>query len=194
MTNKELRQNAMPKDNKRYAYEPGNFQAVVYDDYSGIPMLTTLHGGQWWITSPGMRLQPMCDYLSNCGLNSEDITYLCESGGTVGALALAKMLGYALENPEDDVRDVMHWRVAELNRLGITFDLMDEPLLLELDVFPNGQNSRRDGKFSVICYAKGACNECIFNIDGFDCKKDAEGRAMFYFDFLEHIGIRFTII
>lgn len=47
MANKIKQKNAMPKDNKRYAYEQGNFQAVVYDDYSGIPMLTTLHGGQW---------------------------------------------------------------------------------------------------------------------------------------------------
>lgn len=168
-----------------------NQKLVVYDDYSGTPILVTFLGNRWWVTTPSEMLQPL-----KKRFDGEDMRFvtLCESGGTVGALALAKMLGHALENPEDDVRDVMHWRVAELNRLGITFDLMDEPLLLELDVFPNGQNCRRDGKFSVICYAKGACNECLFNIDGFDCKKDAEGRAMFYFDFLEHIGIRFTII
>lgn len=194
MTQKKLQKNATPKDNKRYAYETGNFQAVVYDNYSGTPMLTTLHGGQWWITSPGMQVQTVYDYLSKCGLKCEDITFLCEAGGTVGALALARMLGHALENPEDDVRDVMHWRVAELNRLGIMFDLMDEPLLLELDVFSNGQNSRREGKYSVICYAKGACNECLFNIDGFDSEEDAKETAVYYFDFLEHIGIRYTIL
>ena len=194
MANKNQQKNAMPKYNKRYAYEPGNFQAVVYDNYSGIPMLSTLHGGQWWITSPGMQVQPVYDYLGKCGLNCEDINYLCEAGGTVGALAMARMLGHALTNPEDDVRDVMYWRVAELNRLGVTFDLQDEPLLLELDVFPNWQNRHREGKFTVMCYAKGVCDECLFNVDGFDTKRDAEGRAIYYFDFLEHIGIRFTII
>lgn len=169
----------------------GNQKFVVYDNYSGNPIQVTFLGNRWWVTTPGEMLQP----LKKC-FDSEDTIFvtLCEAGGTVGALALAKMLGHALENPEDDVRDVMHWRVAELNRLGIKFNLTDEPLLLELDVFPNGQNSRREGKFSVMCYAKGACYECLFNIDGFDSKADAEGRAMYYFDFLEHLGIRFTII
>ena len=194
MTSNKQQKNATPKDIVRYAYEPGNFQAVVYDNYSGFPMLTTRHGGQWWITSPGMQVQPLYDYLNKSYLNREDIIYLCEAGGTVGALAMARMLGKALTNPEAHVSEVMHWRVAELNRLGITFDLQDEPLLLELDVFPNGQNSRREGKFSVMCYAKGACNECLFNIDGFDRKEDAEEWARYYFDFLEHLGIRYTIL
>lgn len=190
MTNKELQKNATPKDNKRYAYETGNLQVVVYDNYSGTPILVTFLSNRWWVTTPGEKLQPLVK-----SFDGKDIGFvtLCEAGGKVGALALARMLGHALENPEDDVRDVMHWRVAELNRLGVEFDLMDEPLLLELDVFPNGQNSRREGKFSVMCYAKGACNECLFNIDGFYSKADAEDRAMFYFDFLDRIGIRFTI-
>ncbi len=168
-----------------------NMQFVVYDNYSGTPILTTFLGNCWWITTPGLKLQP----LEEC-FGGDDISFfmLCEAGGTVGALALAKMLGHALENPEDEVCNVMHWRVAELNRLGVTFDLMDEPLLLELDVFPNGQNSCREGKFTVMCYAKGACNECLFNIDGFDSKKDAEEWAMYYFDFLEHLGICYSIL
>ena len=166
-------------------------QFVVYDNYSGTPILTTFLDNCWWITTPGLKLQP----LEEC-FGGDDISFfmLCEAGGTVGALALAKMLGHALENPEDEVCNVMHWRVAEVKRLGVTFDLMDEPLLLELDVFPNGQNSRREGKFTVMCYAKGACNECLFNIDGFDSKKDAEEWAMYYFDFLEHLGICYSIL
>ena len=168
-----------------------NSQFVVYDNYSGTPILTTLLSNRWWVTTPGKMLQPLEEQLGG-----GDISFytLCKAGGTVGALAMARMLGYALTNPEDDVSDVMHWRVAELNRLGVTFDLTDEPLLLELDVFPNGQDSRREGKFSVMCFAKGACNECLFYIDGFDRKEDAEETAAFYFDFLEHIGIRFTIL
>jgi hypothetical protein len=143
------------------------------------------------VTSPGVKLQPLEEHLGG-----GDVGYitLCEAGGTVGALAVAGMLGYALTNPESDVRDVMHWRVAELNRLGVTLDLQDEPLLLELDVFPNEHYSRREGKFTMTCYAQGACNVCLFNIDGFDLKVDAEGRARFYFDYLSHLGIRFTLI
>ena len=166
-------------------------QLVVYDNYYGNPILVTFLGNRWWVVTPGEMLQP----LEEC-FGGDDISFfmLCEAGGTVGALALAKMLGHALENPEDEVCNVMHWRVAELNRLGVTFDLMDEPLLLELDVFPNEHYSRREGKFTMTCYAQGACNVCLFNIDGFDLKVDAEGRARFYFDYLSHLGIRFTLI
>ncbi len=166
-------------------------QLVVYDNYSGSPVQVTFLGNQWWVTSQREMLQPLEKYFDGGDIG---FVTLCEAGGTVGALALAGMLGKALTSPEAHVSEVMHWRVAELNRLGITFDLQDEPLLLELDVFANGQNSRREGKFSVMCYAKGACNECLFNIDGFDHKEDAEEWAQYYFDFLEHLGIRYTIL
>ena len=166
-------------------------QCIVYDNYSGSPLLVTFLGKRWWVTSTGHKLQPLEKYFGD-----DDVSFvtLCEAGGTVGALALAGMLGYALTNPESDVSDVMHWRVAELNRLGVTLDLQDEPLLIELDVFPNGQKSRREGKFSVVCNARGACDETLFDIDGFDSKEDAKGRARFYLEFLEHMGVRFTII
>ena len=166
-------------------------QFVVYDNYSGNPILVTFLGNRWWVTSSGQKLEPLEKVF-----DGEDIGFvtLCEAGGTVGSLALARMLGNALTNPEDYVSDVMHWRVAELKRLGVTFDLMDEPLLLELDVFPNVAPSRRKGKFTVICYARGACDECLFNIDGFDSKEDAEGRAIYFIEFLKHNGIKFTLL
>ena len=84
-------------------------QLVVYDNYSGNPILVTFLGNRWWVVTPGEMLQP----LEEC-FGGDDISFfmLCEAGGTVGALALAKMLGHALENPEDEVCNVMHWRVA----------------------------------------------------------------------------------
>lgn len=189
MTRNNQQRNATPESIVRYACEREN-QAIVYDDYAGFPVKVTSLDDRWWVTTPGEPLVPLDKYI-----DGEDAGYifLCGPDGRVGALALAKLLGKALTNPEDKVDEVLHWRVAQLYRLGVEFDLTDEPLLLELDVFANGQNSRREGKYSVICYAKGACNECLFNMDGFDTKEDAEERAMYFFEFLERIGIRYTI-
>lgn len=60
-----------------------NFQAVVYNDFSGVPLKITNLDGRWWVTTPGERLQLLKDYFGG-----EDIgfNYLCEANGTVGAL------------------------------------------------------------------------------------------------------------
>lgn len=166
------------------------FSAVVYDDFSGFPLLVTFLGERWWVTSPGEHLQPLDDFL---GDDSEYI-FLCEAGGKVGALALAKMLGQALEFPEDDVMEVLHRRVTDLKRLDVTLDVKDESLLLELEVFEHGKDSHRQGKFSVWCYARSNCYEQLFDIDAFDTKQEAEDWAMCYFEFLQDLGIEFTVI
>ena len=163
---------------------------MVYDDFSGFPLLVTFLGERWWVTSPGEHLQPLDDFL---GDDSEYI-FLCEAGGKVGALALAKMLGQALEFPEDDVMEVLHRRVTDLKRLDVTLDVKDESLLLELEVFEHMKDSHRQGKFSVWCYARSNCYEQLFDIDAFDTKQEAEDWAMCYFEFLQDLGIEFTVI
>lgn len=190
MTRNNQQHNATPEQYVRNAYTREN-EAIVYDDYAGFPVKVTFLDDRWWVTTPGERLVPLNEYIDCEGVG---YMYLCGGDGMVGALAFAKMLGQALTNPEHDIDEVLHWRVAQLYRLGVEFNLTDEPLLLELDVFANGRNSRREGKYSVICYAKGACNECLFNMDGFDTKEDAEERTKYFFEFLERIGIRYTII
>lgn len=163
---------------------------IVYDDFSAMPLQVTFLNGDWWVTTPGVSLQLLDDYLGD----DSDYIYLCEAGGRVGALSLAKMLGKTMENPEDDVMEVLERRVADLKRLGVTLDVKDESLLLELTVFENPKDSRRQGKYSVRCYARGNCFELLFDIDAFDTKQEAKEWAMYYFEFLNEMGIEFTVI
>ena len=166
-------------------------KAVVYDDFSGVPYMLTVLGGQWWVTTSNEKLQPLSDFT-----DSEDIgfCYLCEAGGTVGALALTRMLGKAAENPEDTVDTVLRLRVESLKRLGVTLDVKDEPLTLELEIIPNPEGGFRHGKYSAVCHLHGNFSEQIFDIDAFDCKENAEEWVGYYFDTLRETGIEFKII
>ena len=105
------------------------FQAIVYNDFSGAPLKVTNLDGRWWVTTPGERLQPLENYFEGEDI---DFIYLTEAGGKVGALALAKMLGKALEEPEDEVEQVLRNRVRDLKRMGVELNVKDEPLVLEL--------------------------------------------------------------
>ena len=169
----------------------GVLKAVIYDDFLAVPYSVTFIGGQWWVTTPNEKLQPLSDFT-----DSEDIdfSFLCEAGGTVGALALAKMLGVALENPEDKVDEVLRLRVESLKRLGVTLDVKDEPLTLELEIIPNPEGGFRHGKYSAVCHLHGNFSEQLFDIDAFDCKENAEEWVGYYFDTLEKLGIEFKIV
>ena len=166
-------------------------QIVVYDDYTGSPLKISFIGNKWWVTSPGEKLQPLAEYI-----DAEDIgyCYLCEAGGKVGALALAKMLGKALENPEDKVDEVLRQRVKSLERLGVKLNVKDESLLLEMEIISNENRYARHGKYSVICHLHGNYFEKIFDIDAFESKHDALEWTSYYFDALENTGIEFKII
>ena len=190
MTNKKHQKSASSNGIIRYAHVK-EFQAILYNDFNGTPLKVTFLSNRWWVTSPCDTLVPLKDYF--CG---EDISFnfLCGAADKVGALALAKMLGKALGNPEGKVDEVMRQRVASLKRLGVTLDVKDEPLVLELKVFPNEKGSYRRGKFSAWCHLAGNLCEMLFDIDAFDSKTDAEEWARFYFDYLEELGIEFTII
>ena len=166
-------------------------QVVVYDDYTGSPLKISFIGNKWWVTSPGEKLQPLAEYI-----DAEDIgyCYLCEAGGKVGALALAKMLGKALENPEDKVDEVLRQRVKSLERLGVKLNVKDESLLLEMEIISNENRYARHGKYSVLCHLHGNYFEKIFDVDAFESKHDALEWTSYYFDALENIGIEFKII
>ena len=96
------------------------YKAVVYDNFAGCPIVVAFLGNRWWVVTPGEKVQPLEEYIDD-----EDISFrfLCEAGGKVGALALARMLGVALENPEDRVDEVLRQRVKSLERLGVTLDV-----------------------------------------------------------------------
>ena len=165
--------------------------AVVYDDFMAIPYLVTFFGNRWWLTTPSEKLQPLSDFTDSKCIN---FNYLCKVGDKVGALALAKMLGVALENPEDKVDEVLLHRVESLKRLGVMFDVKDEPLVLELEIISNESFSLRHGKYSAICHLHGNFFEKVFDIDAFECKENAEEWVSYYFDTLEKLGIEFKIV
>ena len=168
-----------------------NYKAVVYDRFAGVPLQVAFLGNKWWVVTPGEKVQPLDDYF-----NGEPISFcfLCEAGGKVGALALAKMLGKALENPEDNVDEVLRYRVDSLKSLGVTIDVKDEPLLLELEFVTNDDRPACQSNFSVICHLHSSHFERFFDIDGFETKHDAEVWTNYYFDLLKDLGIEFKII
>lgn len=166
-------------------------QVVVYDDLMGVPYKISFIGGRWWITTSGEKFQPLEEFA-----DAEDISFsfLCEADGKVGTLALAKMLGKALDNPEDRVDEVLRQRVKSLERLGITLDVKDEPLLLEMETISNENCPARHGNYSVICHLHGNYFETVFDVDAFESKHDAEEWVSYYFDTLDNVGIEFKII
>lgn len=167
------------------------FRAVIYDSYMAVPYVVTFLGNRWWMTTPCEKFQPLSDFTdSECiGFN-----YLCKVGDKVGALALAKMLGLALENPEDKVDEVLLHRVESLKRLGVMLDVKDESLVFELEIISNEKFTLRQGKYSAICHLLGNVFERVFDIDSFDCKENAEEWVGYYFDTLEKLGIEFKIV
>ena len=167
------------------------FQAIVYNDFSGAPLKVTNLDGRWWVTTPGERLQPLENYFEGEDI---DFIYLTEAGGKVGALALAKMLGKALEEPEDEVEQVLRNRVRDLKRMGVELNVKDEPLVLELEVVSNEGKSRRQGNYTVTCHLADDICEWVFNIDAFDSKKDAEEWAGYLFDYMEELGVEFKSV
>ena len=168
-----------------------NYKAVVYDRFAGVPLQVAFLGNKWWVVTPGEKVQPLDDYF-----NGEPISFcfLCEAGGKVGALALAKMLGKALENPEAEVDEVLRQRVKSLERLGVTLDVKDEPLELEMEIIPNENRSGREGNYSAVCHMHGNYFERFFDIDAFESKHDALEWTSYYFDELENVGIELEII
>lgn len=165
-------------------------QAVVYDDFEGIPWLLTFLGGQWWVTTSGAALLPLEDYFRETDMG---FRFLCGAGGTVGALALAQMLGQALQWPFVHVQTTLPSRVDALRRLGVNIDLHDECLPLELHVHQLPEKCSRRGKFSVWCRLATDADELLFDIDGFDSAKEAEDYCALYFEVLQELGISFTV-
>ena len=150
-----------------------NYKAVVYDRFAGIPLLVVFLGNKWWVVTPGEQVQPLDNYFGNEPIG---------------------MLGKALENPEDNVDEVMRYRVDCLKRLGVTLDVKDDPLLLELETVTNDDRPACQSNYSVICHLHSSHFERLFDIDGFDTKHDAEEWTSYYFDLLKDLGVEFKII
>lgn len=168
----------------------GVFQAFVYDSFSGNVFKVSFIHNCWWITSPGVELQPMDDYFDD-----EDVAFnfLCEVGGKANALTLAKMFGKALEEPEVSVDVTLRQRMMTLERLGIGLDVKSESLTLELKILSNNSCTNRNGKYSALCHEVDNPCELLFDIDGFSSQHDAEMWVSYYFKTLKSLGIFITI-
>lgn len=188
-----LGSDSIARINNKVEY-PVSISVIGYEDRMGIPMMTTLCGGQWWVTSPGLKVQPLYEYANDNNLSLEDFTYLSAPGGKVGALPLAKMLGAAMDAPEDVLGTVLRNRVKSLKRLGVVIDVKDEPLTMDLRVFSNEGLHYRCGKFSASCYLADDAFCKLFDVDAFSTKRDAEEWAFCYFEFLQDLGLDITII
>lgn len=184
------KKSATPKHIIRNAHESEN-QAIVFDDYAGVPMRVTYIDGRWWVTTPNNFLKLLSEQY---GGMETDYFYLCAPGEEVGALSLVKLLGKSIENPCFAVETTLRHRMAELKRLGVALNPKDEALTLELELFTNPPNGRRQGKYSLMCCAVGDCYEPLFDCDAFACKEDAVEYGDTFFDFLKRIGINYTII
>ena len=168
------------------AIKVNNYQAVVYDNFAGIPLRATFLGGRWWVTTPGEKLVPLNKYFET---NDIDFEFLSEAGGTVGARALAKMLGKGLECPSYSFEEDLHYKMRSLQRLGVTTDVTDEPLLLELDVFECPDESWR-----ACCNIVDNYCDTLFDANRFSSKAVAEQWVYCYFDFIESLGMDITIV
>ena len=167
------------------------YKAVVYDNFGGVPLIVSFIGDEWMVTTPGEKFQPLAEYIDYEG---DGFCFLCEVGDKVGALALAKMLGKGLENPEECVDETFYHRLERLKRLGVTLDVKDESLQLKLDTIANAERSCRHGNYSILCYLDGNYCEMLFDIDAFETREDAEEWAGYYFAALKKIGVEFKIV
>lgn len=154
---------------------------IVYDDYCGYPLRVTAIEGRWWVVTPGERLQRLEEYYK-----SKEIGFccLCQEGEKVGAVALAQMLGRAAENPEMEVDTTLYNRVEHLRRMGVEFNLNDEPLKLQLRVLSNKPGSQLQGKSSLSCQMVNNMLCTLFVADCFDNEKDAQEWGQIYISFL----------
>lgn len=168
-----------------------NYKAVVYDRFAGVPLQVAFLGNKWWVVTPGEAVQPLDNFF---GGEYIGFCYLCEAGGKVGALALAKMLGMALKNPEDNVDEVLRYRVDSLKRLDVALDIKDETLVLKVETVTSDDRNACQSNYSVICHLHSSHFERLFDIDGFETRRDAEIWTSYYFDLLKDLGIEFKII
>jgi hypothetical protein len=162
-----------------------NNQIIAYESFSGNVYQLSFFGDEWWVTTPDEKLQHATGLF---GMADIEFLFVCNAGGKVDAITLAKILGKALENPFSTIDDELALRVAQLKRLGITEGWQGEQLDFEWEVFSNEKSPRRQGKFSVRCQMVGIIFS-VFDIDAFDVKSDAEHWAKTYFEFLRSQGI-----
>jgi hypothetical protein len=162
-----------------------NNQIIAYESFSGNVYQLSFFGDEWWVTTPDEKLQHATGLF---GMADIEFLFVCNAGGKVDAITLAKILGKALENSFSPIDSALALRVAQLKRLGITEGWQGEQLDFEWELFSNDKGSKRQGKYSIRCQRVGS-SLSLFDIDAFDVKADAEHWVKTYFKFLRSQGI-----
>ena len=110
------------------------------------------------------------------------------------ALECYGVVGMVSADPAEGIAKLLPERVASLKRLGVTLNVKDEPLKLKLDIFRNEEGSGRGGFYSMICYLADNYCEQLFDVDYFDSRVEAKLWCKSFFNYLESIGIDFSLV
>jgi len=168
-----------------------NNQIIAFSDYSGIPMMLTFLDGEWWVTSPGMKVEP----LRTLGF---DVYFLCPRGGKVSALGIALMLGKVIEEPVFEVDEDLELRIRQLSRLDahlLDFTDVSQHLKFQWCITKHENkaedNPKREVLWDLECFEE-TCKDRLILAEDFDNQKDAKGWLDFYFEALGKAGIQFT--
>lgn len=168
-----------------------NNQIIAFSDYSGIPMMLTFLDGEWWVTSPGMKVEP----LRKLG---DEVYFLCQRSGNVSALGIAQMLGKVIEEPILKVDEDLELRIRQLNRLdayALDFKEQSQHLRFQWCITKsiNGaeDNPEKEVLWELECFEE-TCKESLIFAKDFDNQKTAKGWLDFYFEALAKAGIQFT--
>ena len=168
-----------------------NNQIIAFGNYSGVPMMLTFLDGEWWVTSPGMKVEP----LRTLG---DEVYFLCPRGGKVSALGIAQMLGKVIEEPIFNVDEDLELRIRQLKRLDAHFlDFTDvsQHLKFQWCITKHENkaedNPKREVLWDLECFEE-TCKDRLILAEDFAYKNDAKECLDFYFEALAKAGIQFT--
>ena len=168
-----------------------NNQIIAFSNYSGVPMMLTFLDGEWWVTSPGQKVEPLRAL-------GDDVYYLCPRGGKVSALGIALMLGKVIEEPIFEVDEDLELRIRQLKCLDAsTFDFQDQSQHLKFQWCITKHenkaedNPKREVLWDLECFEE-TCKDRLILAEDYAYREDAKECLDFYFEALAKAGIQFT--
>ena len=168
-----------------------NNQIIAFSDYSGVPMMLTFLDGEWWVTSPGQKVEPLRAL-------GDDVHYLCQRGGKVSALGIALMLGKVIEEPIFEVDEDLELRIRQLSRLDahlLDFTDVNQHLKFKWCITKHENKAEEKPKREVLwnleCFEE-TCKDRLILAEDYAYREDAKECLDFYFEALGRAGIQFT--
>ena len=168
-------------------------KAFLYDSLCGIVYRCMFAGldaeghAQWVVITPGEEPRTVKDFIEAEDFDNWHFCLLTMEGEQARSKVVAQMLGKALECPVTAPKDELGFIIRQLKQAGVTWDC--HPLTLEINVFRNGDNSRRQGKYSFWVEDDNPYCSILADIDGFDDLEDLLETVHTYFEALDEAGI-----